>query len=621
MPSGKFTDFLNALRGFESGVNPDTIASGYALEAGYVTQENFALYEAGALTLEGLQYTSRNFLGFTGYQLGEPLLIDLGYYRDDKYYNNGETYNYFDGTFTGKDGVVNFAALQTSLQESIMLGAFGLNLKYIDAGLAPKGKTLADFIGTTRTYQTSSGESVTVTYTMTGILAAAHLRGATGVVELLLNDSPSADETGTSILQYVTQFGGYDSLSAATLKSAQTRGTTLDLAERLWGRDFDHDGDVNGVATVSDDTLIGGTGRDPMRGGAGDDIYIVNAAGQRVEEISGEGTDAVFSSVSFSLARQDIENLTLMGSSAINATGNGLANVLTGNAGANRLDGSAGADTMAGGAGSDTYVVDDLGDRVLETAAAGVDTVLSSVTFSLARQHVENLTLTGTAAIDGAGNTLANVIKGNAAANRLDGSTGADTLMGGAGDDLYIVDDAGDRVIEASGAGLDTVNASVSFSLAGQHVENLNLVGRAAIDGTGNGLANRIVGRDGANVIDGMLGADRLTGGAGADTFVFSTALAPENVDVITDFSHAADTIQLSRTVFAGLGARFGADQFWSGAGVTAAHDGSDRIIYDTTSGALLFDRDGTGTTYAAVRFATLTGGPDDVDATDFRVV
>ncbi len=123
-------------------------------------------------------------------------------------------------------------------------------------------------------------------------------------------------------------------------------------------------------------------------------------------------------------------------------------------------------DILEGGKGADTYMVDDLGDQVIETlagAAGGIDLVKSEVSFTLGL-NLEKLTLLGSADIDATGNTLNNTLLGNAGANILDGDAGNDAMTGGKGDDTYIVDAAGDTVIEAAGGGIDTVESSVTFS-------------------------------------------------------------------------------------------------------------------------------------------------------------
>ena len=189
--------------------------------------------------------------------------------------------------------------------------------------------------------------------------------------------------------------------------------------------------------------------------------------------------------------------------------------------GNDRLNGRIGADRMYGGAGNDLYYVDNRRDLAIEALAAGTDTVISSVTFRLAA-NVERLTLTGTTAIHGTGNDLANRITGNSAGNILSGLAGADYLDGRGGNDTYVVDHVGDRVVEAATGGVDTVKSAIAYTL-GANLEKLVLAGAAAIDGTGNSLANRILGNNAANVLDGGTGGDYLQGKAGDDTYIVDT--------------------------------------------------------------------------------------------------
>ena len=203
---------------------------------------------------------------------------------------------------------------------------------------------------------------------------------------------------------------------------------------------------------------------------------------------------------------------------------------LLGLAGDDTLDGGSGADSMAGGLGDDVYVVDNVADITTENDDEGLDTVNASVSYTLGA-HIENLTLTGTDHNSGTGNALDNSLQGNAGdntlsggvgADTLNGGAGADTLIGGAGDDFYVVDNAGDVVVELSGEGTDTVRASVSHALS-DHAENLILTGSIHIDGTGNAANNVITGNAGNNVLTGGAGNDTLDGGAGADTLVGGT--------------------------------------------------------------------------------------------------
>ncbi len=368
--------------------------------------------------------------------------------------------------------------------------------------------------------------------------------------------------------------------------------------------------------TSGSDVMRGTTGVDTMTGGRGNDTYYANNAADKVVEASRGGSDTVLASVNYALsAGSQVEKLATTnasGTAAINLTGNEFGQTINGNAGANIIDGRGGADTMTGYGGNDTYIVDNSRDKVVETAGGGDDTVRSSVSYALSGgsqiEHLATTSPAGTTAINLTGNEFAQTIDGNAGANILDGRGGGDTMTGYGGNDTYIVDNIGDKVIEKVGGGDDTVRASVSYALsAGSQIEHLATTrqsSKAAIDLTGNELAQTIDGNAGANVINGGGGADVLTGYRGKDVFVFKSALGPGNVDKITDFSVSQDKILLDHTVFAGLqpGA-LSASAFFAGAG---AHDTTDRIIYNSSTGALYFDSDGSGGAQQT-QFATLS--------------
>jgi Ca2+-binding RTX toxin-like protein len=292
---------------------------------------------------------------------------------------------------------------------------------------------------------------------------------------------------------------------------------------------------INGTGNALDNILTGNSAANSLAGGAGNDIYVVGA-GDMVVEQANQGLDTVQSDVTWTLGA-NLEALTLTGTANINGTGNALGNLLTGNSGAN---------VLTGGAGNDVYVIG-AGDTVAEGATAGTDTVLSDVTTTLSA-NVELLGLTGTAAINGTGNSLNNVLTGNNAANVLDGGSGADTLAGLDGNDTYLVDNTGDLVIELANNGKDLVQSSVTHTLAA-NVENLTLTGTTAINGTGNGSANVMLGNSGANVLSGAAGDDSLRGGLGSDTLNGSSGNdmylfgRGEGQDLVQDNSGTADKL------------------------------------------------------------------------------
>ncbi len=431
---------------------------------------------------------------------------------------------------------------------------------------------------------------------------------------------------------------------------------------------------------AGNDLLDGGTGADNMNGGDGIDTYFVDNPGDVTAETNNTaagGFDTVIATATHTIGFA-IEDLFLIGNAPINGTGNGNNNNINGNNGANVLNGAAGVDEMHGFNGNDTYIVDNLGDVVIEdnpTPAGGVDTVNSSVDFTLG-SGLENLNLIGGGAIDGIGNELNNIINGNGAVNAIDGDGGNDTLNGGGGndtlfggndndllnggagadnmdggdqDDTYVVDNAGDFAAEAFDdalGGVDTVLSSVTHTL-GFGIENLVLTGGAAINGIGNGLNNNITGNNAANTISGGAGDDLLFGGAGNDfisgntgndllagglgndvlvtnlgtddRYLFDTAPGPLNVDQINEFFAPNDTILLENSIFTNFApGAVAAGNFRASAAGTAA-DANDFLLYNTTTGALSYDSNGNGAG-GSVQFAILSGAPP-VFAADFFIV
>ncbi|MBD2039337.1 calcium-binding protein [Microcoleus sp. FACHB-672] len=416
------------------------------------------------------------------------------------------------------------------------------------------------------------------------------------------------------------------------------------------------------VGLAGNDIINGLAGIDTMVGGQGNDIYYVDSTYDVITEGVYAGTDNVYADASYRLsAESSVENLFLRGS-AYYGYGNGLDNYIAGNVGNNYLSGGAGNDTINGVAGNDTmvgstgndiYYVDSADDVVTEGVGTGIDSVYTSVSYGFSAlfggvsdhpsAHVENLYLQGSAYF-GLGNALNNSIGGNAGNNLIwggagndviNGAVGNDTMEGDVGNDTYYVDNSSDVVTEGVGAGTDTVYASANYTLSA-NVENLYLQG-SAYYGAGNELNNSIVGNagnnylwgaagndninggagndtniggDGNDTIRGSAGSDVLTGSAGADYFTFNSA--GEGIDTINDFSwQQGDKIVLSSSGFSSL---------QTPGGSLAPSEFGTRILYNSSTGALSFDRDGTGTVYGSVQIATLSTRPILISS-DFQVI
>jgi serralysin len=220
----------------------------------------------------------------------------------------------------------------------------------------------------------------------------------------------------------------------------------MDGADTMWGYG-------------GNDTFVGGSGTDRMIGGTGNDTYYVDRMADVVVEAAGEGTDTIISDVSYALAAGvHVEILRTWGSlttTAINLTGNELANTVVGNAAANTLDGKGGADTMWGYGGDDRYFADDRGDRVVESSGGGYDCIFANVTYSLAAGAEVELLRTyddaGTNSLNLFANELNNTVVGNNGKNVIGGRSGNDTLHGYGGADIfhfYGPNEGADRIMD-----------------------------------------------------------------------------------------------------------------------------------------------------------------------------
>ncbi|WP_159999790.1 hypothetical protein [Roseomonas sp. 18066] len=443
-------------------------------------------------------------------------------------------------------------------------------------------------------------------------------------------------------------------------------------ANTLQGRDGDDslygmDGDDRLEGGEGHDLLDGGAGNDVLVGGLGDDRYVVGLGDQIFETAAG-GYDTVVSRGSWTLGAH-LEALLLVGTSRATGTGNGLANLITGTsltdtlrglggddllqgmaghdtleggsgndrleggAGDDTLDGGMGDDVMLGGLGDDTYVVSKLEDQTIELAGEGFDRVLAGIAWTLA-DNIEALTLTGSGALAGRGNALANELIGNAGANALygldgddwlegkgghdilDGGAGNDSMLGGTGNDTYYVDSAGDEAVEGIGQGTDTVIASLDWTL-GASLENLTLVGGAR-EGRGNAIHNHIIGNALDNILSGFAGNDILEGGGGNDMLIGGSGddlyIVPAGegaVTIVEEYNGAFDTIHSWRSIAAPSDVEaivlMGEDDIDGAAGWVRGNAG-DNVL----RGLHLTGGDGDDTYVTSVRFKYHNGAEED---------
>ncbi|MDC1255903.1 hypothetical protein N8128_06950, partial [Paracoccaceae bacterium] len=328
------------------------------------------------------------------------------------------------------------------------------------------------------------------------------------------------------------------------------------LVDKLENITLTGSADINATGNELKNEFYGNSGINTFSGLSGDDTYYIDDERDTVieTEIITETTrnyDRVYSSADFDSRNAYIEYIELTGSDSINAIGNSVNNFIYGNSGdntltgyagsdnlyggegadtliggegADTLDGGGGADSLIGGKGNDKYWIDQVGDKVTELEDEGFDWIYFASDFDSEANYtitdnIETIYSFSSANTNITGNNLNNDIYAGSGNDILDGALGADNLYGKAGDDIYIIDNIDDKTFESwDGSGTDEVRSSVSYSISGDDIEVLTLMGSAHIDGTGNGGGNTLTGNSGNNILFGLHGNDFLYGLSGNDT-------------------------------------------------------------------------------------------------------
>ena len=465
--------------------------------------------------------------------------------------------------------------------------------------------------------------------------------------------------------------GGTDSIQASVNYALNDNVENLTLAGT---------GSINGTGNTLNNLIAGNNGNNVLMGGAGNDTLAGGAGSNTYVYANGWGNDTInptsildtvdMSAVTTNLTATmwvttgnevsdgtntinwtaPIENLkTGSGNDTINAdngnnslSGGAGNDVINANLGNDTLDGGAGADTLIGSQGNDTYRVDNIGDVVTEKLNEGSDTVQSSITYTLGN-NVENLTLTGTGSINGAGNTLNNLIAGNNGNNVLMGGAGNDTLAGGAGNDTLIAGTGNDTYVFANGLGTDSIrdaggsnllnfsavtgdltyNAVTGTVISGTGVVNWNanttsfsqILGAAGNNTLTGGAGNEtLTGGVGNDTLTGVAGNDSLVGGSGNDNYTFASGFGNDSISDTSgndtlDFSAFSTglTLNLTGTSFT---QSTGNSVNWSANSIENLMTGSGDDTLTGTSGAnLLMAGTGNNTLTGGAGNDTLVGG------------
>jgi Ca2+-binding RTX toxin-like protein len=439
-----------------------------------------------------------------------------------------------------------------------------------------------------------------------------------GLENLDLDDSVGSAFSGTgnelnNIIRSATEggtlqgLGGDDLLVARHVQNTATLlgGDGNDTLQGGWHTDFD--------GGAGNDVLLAGGNIDVMTGGSGADTFHFGIQGgdASIEDFA-SGADKV---------RLDGNGFSQIGASGNFAAGD--ARFFAGTA-AHDADDRVIFDAATG----DLWYDADGNGSGAQVRIAQVTGNVVATDITVVNGAVGGATINGTPGNDslvgGVGNDTINgnagndTLRGLGGDDSLDGGSGTDSLDGGLGNDIYVVS-TGDILTDAGGT--DLIYSPVSWALA-NGFENLELTGTAATSASGNFLSNHIVGNGAANTLRGRDGNDTLTGGGGADFFDFTTAPGTTNGDTITDFVAGTDRLRFEDAAHVGIGAtgNWSASdgRFWA-SGTGTAHDANDRVLYNTVTGQVYYDADGSGAG-AAQQVAILQGAPA-LAATDITVI
>ncbi|NBB47172.1 hypothetical protein GVN24_02675 [Rhizobium sp. CRIBSB] len=373
---------------------------------------------------------------------------------------------------------------------------------------------------------------------------------------------------------------GIDTLSY----SASSAAVTIDLATDVH-TGGDAQGDQISLVEIIEgssfaDTFVGESGF-TLRGGLGDDTYVIDTDNVVIGENLNEGNDTVRVSVASYTLQDHIENVVFTGVGSFSIVGNSADNLLWGGGAADSLSGGAGNDTLVGGAGGDTLnggVGIDTADYSGSSAAISID--LASGTGS--GGDAEGDTFSGIEKL--IGTTFDDVFVSGAAGNHF---------VGGSGNDIYLVNHADVIVEELASQGEDEIRTTLStYSIAGNAaIERLRYTGTSDSSLTGNAGANVLIGGSGNDVLIGGAGADQLIGGAGSDSASYANAAAAVTLNFVTGI-HTGDA---AGDVFDGIEAFIGSnlnDTFFLSAGAERVNGGagSDIANYSLSSSAVAID-------------------------------